>query len=156
MVSGVHYIPGHWRRRCCDLGTHMDIHERFRRNVRGFYIWIGSMVLLGVAPIVAFNLIEVGTFASRVTAVVIGVAGTLPWIYVVAMMILRGDEYARRIHLVALAVAFLGTMLLMIALDWLVKASFIESPDFMLVWLSAVVIWVIAVLVTKRQYERAR
>ena len=31
----------------------MEINQQFRRNVRTFYAWIGSMVILCVAPVAA-------------------------------------------------------------------------------------------------------
>jgi hypothetical protein len=129
---------------------------QLRAAVRSFYAWIGSMALLAIAPLVAFRLIDVGTTPARVAAVLIGVGGTLPWMWVAASIIRRGDEFVRRVHLVALAWAFGGAMLLIVALAWLVRAGFMDDPDLFVVWLGLLVAWFAAMAGAKRHFERAR
>jgi hypothetical protein len=134
----------------------MSLNSQFRRNVRIFYAWIGSTVLLGASPIAALWLIHRDTTFSRAAGVVVGVAGTLPWLWVLAVIIRRGDEFVRRMHLVAIALAAAGSLVLLIAVDWLVRAWFIETPDLMLIWPACLGLWLVALLGTKRYYERSR
>lgn len=134
----------------------MDIDAKLRSNVRTFYAWIGSMVLLGVAPFAAQTVISRGTLAARIAGVVLGVGATVPWMWVVFTLIRRGDEFVRRMHLVALAFAFVGASLVILTLSWLVNAEFIAPPDLFVVWFSFMVVWGIAIFGAKRYYERER
>jgi hypothetical protein len=68
----------------------------------------------------------------------------------------RSDEFARRIHLVAIALAAMAGLVLLIALNWLVRARFVDPPDLMLLWVAFLVFWLIAMLATKAYYERTR
>ena len=128
---------------------------RLRANVRSFYAWIGSMILLGIAPALAARLIDRQTFGARIAGVVIGVGGTLPWMWIVLVMIRRSDEYTRRIHLLALGGAFGAALVLILALEMLRRAGFIDPPDLMLLWLALLVIWFAALMAAKRYFERS-
>jgi hypothetical protein len=132
----------------------MSVNEQFRRNVRVFYGWIGSMVLMGVAPLAALWCIRHETTSWRAAGVAIGVGGTIPWLWLISILIRRGDEFVRRMHLVAIALAAGAGLLLLIAFDWLERARFIEQPDLMLVWPAMLVLWLIALVGAKRYYER--
>jgi uncharacterized membrane protein len=134
----------------------MDINEQFRRNVRGFYAMVGATLLLGIGPAVAHRLVERESTASRVVAVVVGVASMLPWMWVVARSIRLGDEFVRRMHLVAIAIAAAASLILFVTVDWLQQAWFIKSADLTLMWAACLVLWCIAVIGTKRYYERER
>jgi hypothetical protein len=134
----------------------MEPNSRFRSAVRGFYAWIGSMIVLGAAPMVALELIERGTLPARVGAVVLGVGGSAPWLWVVFNIIRRGDEFERRMHLVAGAFAFAGALVLVSAADWLVRAGFLSPPNLMALWVGFLILWLIALLGTKRYFERER
>jgi hypothetical protein len=134
----------------------MTVNARFRRNVRIFYGWLGSMVLMGVAPIAARWCIRHETTPWRAAGVFVGVAGMVPWIWLVSHLIRHGDEFERRMHLVAIAVAAAAGLIFLVTLAWLVDAHFIEPPDLALVWVAMLVLWLIAMLGTKRYYERER
>ena len=134
----------------------MELHHQFRRNVRGFYGWLGSTVLLAVAPIAAGVLIDRGTTLSRAAGVVVGVAGFLPWMWLLFSIVRRGDEFLQRIHLVAITITATFGLVLLIAIGWLVRARFIDPPDYMLIWVIWLAAWVVALLGTKRYFERAR
>lgn len=138
------------------VSSHADVDARLRANVRGFYAWLGSLVVLGGSPIAASALLDRGTPIARAGAVMLGVLGMVPWMWVVFQMIRRGDEFVRRMHLVACAAAFAGALVILAAVDWLVRAEFIEPIDYMLLWVSFLLVWLIALLVTKRYYERER
>jgi hypothetical protein len=134
----------------------MNITDQFRRNVRGFYIWIGATLLLGIGPAVAHRLIERETTAARIAAVVIGVGSMLPWLWVIVSVIRHGDEFARRMHLVAIAIAGGASLVLMVAMDWLQQAWFIKSADLTLMWTGCLLLWFVTLMATKRYYERER
>jgi len=134
----------------------MDLTEQFRRNVRIFYAWLGSVILLGVSPLVAMRLIERESPMWRAAGVAVGVAGMLPWMWVLVTVIRRGDEFVRRMHLVAIAITAGVSLVLLVTLDWLQRAWFIPTPDLMFLWPGCMVIWLVAVLGTKRYYERPR
>lgn len=128
--------------------------ERFRRNVRGFYAWLGATLLAGAAPIAASRLIHTGTLAGRIGAVALGTFGWIPIIYVIYSIIRQGDEFVRRIHLVAIAMAFAGAFVLISLLDWLVRADWIQRPSLSVVWLGIAILWVVSLLICKRHFER--
>ena len=134
----------------------MEIREQFKRNVRMFYAWVGSLIALGAAPVVARHLVEQETAIVRAAGVAIGVLGFVPWLAMLFVVIRNSDEYFRRLHLIAIAIAATYGLLMMIAVEWLVRASFIEPPDFTFLWVSWLVVWVIALLGTKRYFERAQ
>jgi hypothetical protein len=125
-----------------------------RSNVRAIYAWLGSLVLLGGTPPLALALIGQATTASRLAGVLIGVLGAVPWMLVVATMLRKSDEYARRIHLIAFGLAFAGMLVALSAIGWLVQAKFIAPPDFMLLWAAALVLWLICFVIAKRHFER--
>ncbi len=129
---------------------------RFRQNVRGFYMWLGSMVILGAAPLIARSLAEQESLGARIAAVVVGGGGSLPWMFLIFVIVRRGDEFFRRMHLIALSIAFFAALLVISTLAWLVKAGFVDDPDLFIVWGLLLVIWVIALLATKRHFERSR
>jgi hypothetical protein len=110
--------------------------------------------LLGAAPIGASRLIHVHTAAARIAGVIVGIAGMLPWMWIVFAMIRRGDEFEQRIHLAALGVAFAAALVLILALEMLRRAQFIGVPDLMGIWIALLVIWVVAMLGAKRYFER--
>jgi hypothetical protein len=133
----------------------MEPNAMFRRNVRTFYAYVGSLVLAGLAPAAAFRLtMESITTLGRVAGVLVGVGGWVPLGLLMFRLIQRGDEYTRRIHLVALALAFAGAMFLISLLDWLTRAEFIPPLPLMVVWMAIAVWWVIAVFISKHMHEK--
>ena len=134
----------------------MDINQQFRRNVRAFYVWIGSMLLLGIGPAIAHRLIERHTTTSRIAGVIAGVGAMVPWMWVVVTAIRRGDEFVRRMHLVSIAIAAAASFLMFVTVDWLQQAWFIQSADLTVMWVACLVLWAFALIGTKRYYERER
>ena len=134
----------------------MSLQQRFRRDVRTFYAWLGSTLLLALSPLTGLWLIDRHTPVSRLAGVVVGIGGMVPWIWVLSLIIRRGDEFVRRMHLVAIAVAAAASLVVIITIDWLVRADFIETPDLMFIWTAFLVLWLIALVGTKRYYERAQ
>jgi len=124
-----------------------------RRNVRMFYAWLGSMVLLGAAPFAAQYLIDRDTAFMRVAGVIVGIAGMVPWLAICVAAIRRGDEYVRRLYLVSIGWAFGEALLLIVTLDWLVKARFIGPPNLSLVWVAFLILWLLSFIVARRRFE---
>jgi hypothetical protein len=134
----------------------MAPNARFRSNVRVVYAWLGSLVVLGIAPLMALRLIDRGTTLTRAAAVILGVGAMLPWMWVVFWIIRRSDEFVRRLHLLAFGFAFGGVLVLLVALNWLVRAEFIYPPDLMIVLFGCLVLWFTALVGVKRYFERSR
>ena len=127
---------------------------RFRSGVRGFYMWLGSLACAAVAPFVALQLIHTRSLAGRIAGVVVGTASWLPLFTVSAIIIRASDEFVRRIHLVALALAFGSALILLALFGWLVDAHFMRAPELKVLWLAFALLWVIWVFVVKYHFER--
>jgi hypothetical protein len=128
---------------------------RFRQQVRGFYAWLGSLLVAGIGPLLGIQLIHSGTLAGRIAGVVLGSVAWLPIVAVIAAIVRAGDEFHQRIHLVALAWAFASGMVLLMFLDGLVLARFIRQPRLAVIWLAFAALWVIWLIVVKRHFDRA-
>jgi hypothetical protein len=118
-----------------------------------FYAWLGSLVLLGATPLAAQYLIDLETPVMRVAGVIVGVAGMVPWLAVSVAAVRRGDEYARRLYLISIGWVFCGALLLVVTLDWLVKAKFIGPPNLSLVWVGFLILWLLSFIVVRRRFE---
>src|SRR5688500_16788674 len=134
--------------------TRSEPNARLRRTVRGFYAWLGAVLFAVIAPLLAMRLIETEGITGRIIGVVLGVLLWLPMIAVVTLLIRRGDEFERRLHLIAIAIAFGATQLLINALDWLVRAHFMSPPPLSVLWLAIAVLWFMSIMMTKRYYAR--
>ena len=134
----------------------MNVDDVFRRNVRMFYGWLGSVIALGAGPIVARKLIEIGSMGGRISGVVVGMLSMVPWLVVTVAAIRHGDEFTRRLHLISAAITLAVTILLTGAVHWLERARFIEAPDLMLIWVASLLIWAATVFGVKRYFERAQ
>ena len=128
--------------------------QRFRRAVRGFYAWLGSLVFAALAPLAAGMLIDTGTPFTRIAGVALGSIGWLPTAWVIVSIIRLGDEFHRRLHLVSLSIAFGASMVALTALDWAVRAEFIRRPPLSLLWVTFAILWLISLFVCKHQFER--
>jgi hypothetical protein len=132
----------------------MEPNQQLRSAVRTFYAFIGSMALLAAGPIIGQRLIEGGAQGERIAGVAIAMVAWVPWIVVVVGMIRRGDEFALRVHLVGLAIAFFGLMTVLAALDWLARAEFIRTPELAYVWPVGLVLWFSGIMTANRYYQR--
>jgi hypothetical protein len=90
----------------------------------------------------------------RVAAVIIGVLGFVTWQLVTAKLIRMHDEFTRRIHLIALGIAFAVTGLFIFTVDLLQRAGFIDYITLMTVWLVMVGTWLLAMMATEWYYRR--
>ena len=113
-----------------------------------FAVWCGSAIasalLLGHEP---------QSLAGRVTAVLIGVGGLFPWVWVVSIAIRAQDEYKQRIHLVALGVAFGATGVFVMTADLLIRAGFVDylPLSWIVMWMACA--WAMSIAVASRLYR---
>jgi len=128
--------------------------QRFRRAVRGFYAWLGSLNFATLAPIGASLCIETGTLPGRILGVVLGSVGWLPLVWVIVAIIRAGDEFQRRLYLVSLSVAFGASLVTLTMLDWATRAEFIRRPPLSLLWALFAIVWVVCLLIFKQRFER--
>jgi hypothetical protein len=112
------------------------------------------VLILMVGPLVAEWLLDRGTVVARVAAVVLGLGSMVPWMWVLIVIIRRGDEFTRRLHLVGAAAAFGGVLLLTTLLAWLERGGFVQHPDLRLLAGSFFLVWLVAVLGAKFYFER--
>ena len=126
----------------------------YRSAVRGFYAWLLSMTLVVVSSFVADSLVRSNEALIRIAGVVIGTVAWIPIVLVIANIIRRGDEFVRRIHLIAISCAFAGSLLMITALDWLTRAHFMAPPQLSVLWLMVAVLWWISLFGVKRYFER--
>jgi hypothetical protein len=132
----------------------MDITSHYRKNIRAFYAWIGSTLLLGAGSVVGELLIDGGSPNERVAGAAFAMLSWIPWILVVIRMLRHGDEFALRVQLVALSCAFLGIMIVLAALDWLTRAAFIEPPPYAFLWPLGLAFWFAGMLMANHHYQR--
>ena len=126
---------------------------RFRRAVLGFYAWVGALVFAAAAPLVARYVLEADTLVARLAAVAVGSVGWLPLAAVTALVIRGGDEFHRRIHLVAIAFAFATALVILTMLDWLARARFMAPPSLSVLWLIFAVTWAVWIFAVKYWFE---
>jgi len=127
---------------------------RFRRAVRGFYAWIGSLIFAGGGAVLASRLIDTGTITGRIAGVALSAVAWIPLAVVITWIIRAGDEFQQRQHLVALAFSFASALLLLTLLDSLVRAEFMGPPPLGALWLAFAVMWLIWIFIVKYCFER--
>ena len=128
--------------------------QRLRKAVKGFYAYVGSVLAAGAGPIVGMRLVHHDSAALRAVGVAVGFGGWIPLLMFTVAMIRASDEFTQRIHYIAASLAFAGGLLLVDALDWLVRAAFIESVSYMATWFGLIVLWILSLVVAKRRVER--
>jgi hypothetical protein len=90
----------------------------------------------------------------RAAAVIIGVLGFVSWPLATAKLIRAQDEFTRRIHLIALAIAFVATGLFLFTTDLLQRAGFINYVSLMTIWLVMLGAWCLAIMGAEWYYRR--
>jgi hypothetical protein len=87
---------------------------------------------------------------ARGALAALGILGFVLWLVAIARLIRVQDEFERRIHLIALAVAFGATALLVFAADLLQRAGFVDYLLLRTIWMAMIALWWIAMLVVAR------
>jgi hypothetical protein len=130
--------------------------RHFRRAVRGFYAWIAAFLTALILPFVAERLVESASVATRAAGVALGTVAWIPIFGVVVWIVRAGDDYHRRLHLAAAAVAFCAVLLLLLPLSWLVVARFVAPPSLRALWVGGALVWAVSLFVVKYRFERER
>ena len=89
----------------------------------------------------------------RGALVAVAIAGFLPWIWATVLSIRAQDEFTRRIHLLALSMAFAATGLFVFAADFLQRAGFLDYLPLTTIWLVMVGVWWVSMMVASRLYR---
>jgi hypothetical protein len=89
----------------------------------------------------------------RGTMVAVAVLGILPAIWVLGVAIRAQDEFSRRVHLVALGVAFGATAVVIIGADFLQRAGFVDYVSLTTILFAMVLLWWLSIFVTARFYR---
>jgi hypothetical protein len=90
----------------------------------------------------------------RAAAVVIGILGFVVCLWATAKLIRLHDEFTRRIHLIAPAVAFAATALFIFTTDLLQRAGFIDFILLRTIWMVMLGTWGLAILGGEWYYRR--
>ena len=117
---------------------------------------IAASLALWLVTLVAANWILASDPPSAVVragAVVLALAGFLPWVWMASRAIVAQDEFTRRIHFIALAWAFAATGVFILAADLLVRAHFIDYLSLMTIWMFMIVAWWVSMMLTARYYR---
>jgi hypothetical protein len=120
-------------------------------------VWIyGGLVLLGVTYATASTMLNQprASVGFRAAGVIVGAIGFVLWLLATAKIILMRDEFTRRIHLTALALAFAVTVLCVFTGDLLQRAGFIHSILLNAIWLEMFVVWCAALIGAGWYYRR--
>lgn len=116
----------------------------------------GTTALWAMTYAVALRILHhhPGNVRLRATAVIIGVLGFIPWQLAVAKLIRMHDEFTRRIHLIALSVAFAATGLFIFTTDLLQRAGLVDYILLRTIWLVMLVTWWLASMGAEWYYRR--
>jgi hypothetical protein len=90
----------------------------------------------------------------RAAAVVIATIGFIPWPLATAKLIRLHDEFMRRVHLIAAAIAFAVSGLFVFVADMLWRAGFVNYVSLMTIWLVMMGVWWVAIMGTEWYYRR--
>ncbi len=119
--------------------------------------WIfGAILLWGTTFAVASRILHHHPVSVklRAAAVIIGVLGFVSWPLATARLIRAQEEFTRRIHLIALAIAFVATGLFLFTTDLLQRAGFIDYVSLMTIWLVMLGAWCLAIIGAEWYYRR--
>lgn len=116
----------------------------------------GTVAVWAITYVVASRMLHhhAATAKFRAAAVIIGVLGFVTWQLATAKIIRRQDEFTRRIHLIALAIAFAATGLFIFTVDLLQRAGFIDYILLRTIWVVMVCTWWLAIMGAEWYYRR--
>jgi hypothetical protein len=125
------------------------------RGVRLLQLLIGSMAASLMSSFIAARVLsaEPASVVVRGAMVALAVAGVLPWAWVIARVIRAQDEFSRRVHLVALSIAFGVTALLLFTAMFLQQADFVDYVSLPAILGTMMVVWWLSIVVTTRYYR---
>jgi len=130
--------------------------EKNAYGFRSLVLMYGGLVLLGATYAIASTMLNQSraSVGFRAAAVIVGVIGFVLWQLATAKVILTRDEFTRRIHLIALALAFAVAVLCIFTGDLLQRAGFVHSIPLTTIWLVVFAIWCFALIGAGWYYRR--
>jgi hypothetical protein len=131
-----------------------EVNSRVRYSTGLFYGWLGATAFMMAGQLIAGRLLSNEAANARLVAAILGIGSWIPLFVVVPLLIIRADEFSRRVYLVSLGVAFAGGLIVLLAIDWLFRAGIIQPLGYSLLWVAMVIIWFVAMVVTKRVLVR--
>jgi hypothetical protein len=134
----------------------MSQSEKRDPSVRALGLMVGAVALWGTTYAVAARILHhPGASAKlRAAAVVIATLGFIPYPLATAKLIRMHYEFTRRVHLIALAIAFVATALFIFVADLLWRAGFVDYVSLMTIWLVMLGVWWVALAGTSWYYLR--
>jgi hypothetical protein len=118
------------------------------RVVLSVILWAGTFVI--AVKILRHHPANLGI---RIGAVLLAVLGFLTWPASLAKLIRMQSEFERRIHLVALGIAFIADALFIFTSNMLQLAGFLDWLSLQTIWLVMFFTWFAAVLGTSWYYR---
>jgi hypothetical protein len=117
---------------------------------------VGAIAVWATTYTIASSMLHYSPASAkfRVAAVVIGILGFVVCLGATAKLIRLHDEFTRRIHLIALAVAFAATALFIFTTDLLQRAGFIDFILLRTIWMVMLGTWGLAILGGEWYYRR--
>jgi hypothetical protein len=91
--------------------------------------------------------------AVRILLVGLGALGCLACAWTLRRLIVTRDEYSRRVHISALALAFAVSVVALFVTDLMQRAGFISYVPLEWMWIGMMVIWWPSILVVDRYYR---
>jgi hypothetical protein len=130
--------------------------EKRAPGLRILGFMFGAAALWGTTYLAASRMINHSSASAkfRAAGVVIGVVGFLFWQLATAKLVLLHDEFTRRIHLIALAIAFAVTGLFIFTTDLLQRAGFVDYILLRTIWLVMLCTWCLAIIGGEWYYRR--
>jgi hypothetical protein len=118
------------------------------RTLLAVILWVGTFVI--AVKVLHHHPANLGI---RIGCVLMAVLGFLTWPASLTQLIRKQSEFEQRIHLVALAIAFVADVLFIFTANMLQIAGFIHYLPLQTIWLVMFLTWFIAVLGTSSYYR---
>jgi hypothetical protein len=91
--------------------------------------------------------------AVRILLVGLGASGCLACAWTLRRPIVTRDEYSRRVHISALALAFAASVVALFITDLMQRAGFVSYVPLEWMWIGMMVIWWPSIFVVDRYYR---
>jgi hypothetical protein len=118
--------------------------------------WVlGALLLWVAALVVARRVLDQGPASAWVRAgmVVVAVGGFLAWVAALVRLLRMLDEFSRRVQLASVAVAFVATITVVVAADFLQSAGFLGYVPLDGLWMLMLVLWWLSMIGVSRYYR---
>jgi len=132
-----------------------DEEKKLDPSVRRLFRELGVVAFWGVTYASAIQILKhhPQTVWLRGAAVALAIAGFATWLVFTARAIRSENEFTRRIHLVALSIAFAVTALFLFVSDMLQRAGFLDYVSLMTIFMVMLASWWISIVIAMRYYR---